>query len=172
MPDTLTILEAMYQYVAESPAGALATDVSGGVEAELVALNAAIEALDLLNGQAGGVNVDALARRAVNMMGDVFYDADQYADETASCPACGEDVKVRERSCPHCLAEYAEPLSKNQAIYEDAVGCVARAVRQALAAGARGIFTTADPDDAASCRLCGIPLPTGDGDTCAGCSGR
>jgi hypothetical protein len=89
MPDTLTILEAMYQYVAESPAGALVPDVSGGVEAELVALNAAIEAL--LDGQAGGLDVDALARRAVDMMGDVFYDADQYADETASCPACGGD---------------------------------------------------------------------------------
>jgi hypothetical protein len=171
MPDTLTILEAMYQYVAESPAGALATDVSGGVEAELVALNAAIEALDLLNGQAEGVDVDTLAREAVNRMGDVFYDADQYGGETVSCPVCGEDVKMRARSCPHCLAEFAEPPSRNQAIYEDTVGCVAWAIRQALAARSRS--TLIDPGDPAFCRVCEIPLPVaGDGDTCAGCSGR
>jgi hypothetical protein len=164
MPDTVTILRAMYAYVAESPAGALAPDVSGSVEAELIALNEAIEALNLLSGRAGGVDVDALARRAVDMMGDVFYDADQYGDETVPCPVCGEDVKVRARSCPHCLAEFAGPLSKNQAIYEDAAGCVAWAIRQALAGSGAG---------AVSCRVCDIPLPiAGDGDTCAGCSGQ
>jgi hypothetical protein len=71
-------------------------------------------------------------------MGDVFYDADQYGEETVACPACGEDVEVRARSCPHCLAEFAEPLSRNRAIYDDAVGCVAWAIRQALAAVDQG----------------------------------
>ena len=32
------------------------------------------------------VDVEALALEAVDAMGDVFYDADQYRNETVSCP--------------------------------------------------------------------------------------
>jgi hypothetical protein len=79
------------------------------------------------------VDVQALALEAVDMMGDVFWDADEYAAETLACPECEEDIPVLSESCPRCGAIFDEPLSKSQRIYEDAVACVATAIRKALA---------------------------------------
>jgi hypothetical protein len=80
-----------------------------------------------------GEQIARLARQAVDRMGDVFYDADQYPDETAVCPECGGDVRVKSRSCPYCQAAFDEPLSRNLQIYQDAAACVERAIEEALA---------------------------------------
>jgi predicted amidophosphoribosyltransferase len=86
----------------------------------------------------GAVDVRALAERAVDQMGDVFYDADMYSGETLACPECERDIPVLSESCPRCGAAFEEPLSKNRQIYEDAVACVAAAIRRALAAVEQG----------------------------------
>jgi hypothetical protein len=80
----------------------------------------------------GQVDVQALAEGAVDAMGDVFWDADDYPGETLACPACGAEVNVGLESCPHCKAEFGDPLSKEETIRADAVACVARAIEDAL----------------------------------------
>jgi hypothetical protein len=84
------------------------------------------------------VDVEGLALEAVGMMGDVFWDADEYATETLACPECEEDIPVLSESCPRCGAVFDEPLSKSRRIYEDAVACVATAIRKALVASLAG----------------------------------
>jgi hypothetical protein len=73
-----------------------------------------------------------LAREAVDMMGDIFYDADQHAEETLPCARCEREVQVGSKACPHCGLVFDGPLSKNRWIREEAVRCVAWAIHAAL----------------------------------------
>jgi hypothetical protein len=78
------------------------------------------------------IDAQALAEGAVDAMGDVFWDADSYSSETLYCPECEAEIRVGLVSCPQCKAEFGEPLSKEAAIRQDAVDCVARAIERAL----------------------------------------
>jgi hypothetical protein len=94
----------------------------------------------------GPVDVQALALSAVDAMGDVFWDADEYPNEVLDCPACKEEVRVNSESCPHCGAAFDEPLSKAAAIRQDAVACVVRAIQDALQQAARVQLVRHGPD--------------------------
>ena len=83
----------------------------------------------------GGVDVQALARGAVRFIEDSFFDYAREARHTPglgmTCPECSDGTSIGEDRCTQCGTRFPGGL-RNQAVFDDAVACVSRAIGEAL----------------------------------------